>query len=169
MEGCLCIASHMSFSRSSQENVWKKSLTKGNSKAAGCMAANLPKTNLHVLLRSFNNISFLYALLKFRTSIFKEHLCEANCVQKGWSYKHLANVNQKNSYLPRVHRTQSKIKITANEGKSTFTYLFVNTEMSLSFLLYLRVLIYAVSRTGLQRIAKSAFCVYSFDILQLAT
>ena len=28
--GCFCIASHISFSRSSQENVWKKSATKGN-------------------------------------------------------------------------------------------------------------------------------------------
>ena len=31
--------------RSSQENVWKESATKGNSKAAGCMAANLLKMN----------------------------------------------------------------------------------------------------------------------------
>ena len=45
IKGCFCIATHISFSRSSQENVWKKSATKGNSKAAGCMAANLLKTN----------------------------------------------------------------------------------------------------------------------------
>ena len=37
-----------------------------------------------------------------------------NRVQKGCSYKHLANVCQKNSYLPRVHTAKSKIKITAN-------------------------------------------------------
>ena len=29
MEGCFCIASHISFSRSSEENVRKKSATKG--------------------------------------------------------------------------------------------------------------------------------------------
>ena len=46
--------------------------------------------------------------------MFTERLCEANCVQKGCSYKHLANVSQKNSYFPRFHRAQSKIKITAN-------------------------------------------------------
>ena len=43
--GCFCIASHISLSWSSQENVWKKSATKGNSKGTGCMVANLLKTN----------------------------------------------------------------------------------------------------------------------------
>ena len=77
MERCFCIASHISFSWSSQENVWKKSATKGNSKAAGCMAAHLLKTtSLHVLLRSFtNNLSFLYTLLKFQKQP-PEVLCE---------------------------------------------------------------------------------------------
>ena len=52
-------------------------------------------------------------MLKCDFNKVAKHLCEANCVQKGCSYKHLANVSQKNSYLPHVHRAQSKIKITA--------------------------------------------------------
>ena len=75
------------------------------------MAADLLKTNFFTcVIKKFS----LYTVISLGASIFKKHLCEANCVQKGCSYKHSANVSQKNSYLPQVHRAQSKIKITAN-------------------------------------------------------
>ena len=100
MEGCFCIASHISFSPSCQENACKKSATKGNSKAAGeWLQIYWKRTSLHALLRSStNNISFLYTLLKFRSIYFQEHLWEANFVQKVCSYKHLVNASQRNSY-----------------------------------------------------------------------
>ena len=74
----------------------------------------------HILARLFSCKFALYFQNTFskehlwRPSIFKEHLCKANCVQKGCSYKHLANVSQKNSYLLQVHRAQSEFKITVN-------------------------------------------------------
>ena len=51
--GLLLYCIPLSFSRRSQENVWKKSATKGNIKAAGCMAANLLKTNFFTCIIKF--------------------------------------------------------------------------------------------------------------------
>ena len=77
MERCFCIASHYHSHEAARRMSEKKSATKGNSKAAGCMAAHLLKTtSLHVLLRSFTiNLSFLYTLLKFQKQPL-EVLCE---------------------------------------------------------------------------------------------
>ena len=99
--------SHEAAMRKSEKNLQIKGVVKLQ---AVWLQIYLKRTSLHVLLRSFKVLK----LLKLGASIFKKHLCGTNCVQKGCSYKPLVNVSQKNSNLPRVHRAQRKIKITAN-------------------------------------------------------